>query len=170
MTLPEALGTTRIPCVAGRTGGRTASRPASHHRRCGADWGWPGADTGDVSRAHHGMLWLDARPACRRHVLEVLRQPLEMRGTLRPSYVRRRALGAGCAGAAPHAPRWRLIGSGTMQVLATRATRGVSLAHRSTVYPSASRHEPGALPFLEPSAFCQTARAPSLPLLPPDAR
>jgi predicted ATPase with chaperone activity len=32
---------------------------------------------GDVSRAHHGVRFLDARPECTRHVLEVLRQPLE---------------------------------------------------------------------------------------------
>jgi magnesium chelatase family protein len=32
---------------------------------------------GDVSLASHGMLFLDERPACRRHVLEGLRQPLQ---------------------------------------------------------------------------------------------
>jgi magnesium chelatase family protein len=34
---------------------------------------------GDVSLAHHGILLLDELPACRRHVMEVLRQPLEER-------------------------------------------------------------------------------------------
>jgi predicted ATPase with chaperone activity len=30
----------------------------------------------EVSRTHHGLLWLDERPKFTRHVLEGLRQPL----------------------------------------------------------------------------------------------
>jgi magnesium chelatase family protein len=84
MTLAEALETTRIPRVAGRTGDRTAcvtTRPfrASHHTisEVGLISGGYVPMPGDVSRAHHGMRLLDARSECRRHVLEVLRQPLE---------------------------------------------------------------------------------------------
>jgi Magnesium chelatase, subunit ChlI len=40
---------------------------------------------GKVSLTHNGVLFLDARPACRRHVLEVLRQLIE------PDVTRRRA-------------------------------------------------------------------------------
>jgi magnesium chelatase family protein len=84
MTLPEALETTRIHRVAGRTGNRTAlvtARPfrAPHHTI--SDVGLSGGGQvplpGDVSVAHHGVLFLDELPEFRRHVLEVLRQPLE---------------------------------------------------------------------------------------------
>jgi magnesium chelatase family protein len=84
MTLPEAIDTTRIHRVAGRIGDRAAfvtTRPcrAPHHTisDAGLIGGGQVPMPGDVSLAHHGMLFLDERPAFRRHVLEVLRQPLE---------------------------------------------------------------------------------------------
>jgi magnesium chelatase family protein len=84
MTLAEAIETMCIHSVAGFTGDRTAlvtTRPcrAPHHPI--SDAGLIGGGhlpmPGEVSLAHHGMLFLDAWPECRRHVLEVLRQPLE---------------------------------------------------------------------------------------------
>jgi magnesium chelatase family protein len=84
MTLAEALETTRIHRVAGLTGDRTAlvtTRPcrAPHHTisDVGLIGGGHVAMPGDVSLAHHGVLFLDERPEFRRHVLDVLRQPLE---------------------------------------------------------------------------------------------
>jgi magnesium chelatase family protein len=84
MTLPEALETTRIHRVAGLTGGCTTvvtARPfrAPHHTisAVGLVGGGQVPMPGDVSRAHHGVLFLDELPECTRHVLEVLRQPLE---------------------------------------------------------------------------------------------
>jgi magnesium chelatase family protein len=84
MTLAEAIETTRLPRVAGLTGDRTAlvtTRPfrAPHHTI--SDVGLIGGGQvpmpGEVSLAHHGVLCLDERPECCRHVLEVLPQPLE---------------------------------------------------------------------------------------------
>jgi magnesium chelatase family protein len=84
MTLAEALETTRIHRVAGRTGDRTAlvtTRPcrAPHHTI--SDAGLIGGGQvplpGEVSLAHNGVLFLDELPECRRHVLAGLRQPLE---------------------------------------------------------------------------------------------
>jgi magnesium chelatase family protein len=85
MTLAEAIETTRIHRVAGLTGDRTArvtTRPchAPHHPI--SDVGLIGGGhvpmPGEVSLAHNGVLFLDAWPEFRRHVLEVLRQPLEV--------------------------------------------------------------------------------------------
>jgi magnesium chelatase family protein len=89
MPLPEAIDTTHIHRVAGRTGDRLAcvtTRPcrAPHYTisAVGLIGGGQIPVPGGVSLAHHGILFLDELPACRRHVLEVLRQPLE-EGVLR---------------------------------------------------------------------------------------
>jgi magnesium chelatase family protein len=87
-TVAEAVDTPRIPRVAGLTGrhtGLVTTRPfhAPHHTI--SDVGLIGGGQvpmpGEVSWAHQGALCLDARPACRRHVLAGLRQPLEDRIT-----------------------------------------------------------------------------------------
>ncbi len=84
MTLPEAIETTRMHRVAGLTGDRTVlvtTRPfrAPHHTI--SDVGLIGGGQvpmpGGASLAHHGVLFRDELPECRRHTLEVLRQPLE---------------------------------------------------------------------------------------------
>ncbi|MGH8066261.1 MAG: ATP-binding protein [Candidatus Entotheonellia bacterium] len=84
MPVAEAIETTRIHRVAGRTGDRTVFVTtrlcrAPHHTI--SDVGLIGGGQvplpGEVSLARYGILLLDERPACRRHVLEVLRQPLE---------------------------------------------------------------------------------------------
>jgi magnesium chelatase family protein len=84
MTLAEAIETTQIHSVADLTGDRTAvvmTRPchAPHHTI--SDVGLIGGGQvpmpGEESLAHHGILFLDELPEFRRHVLEVLRQPLE---------------------------------------------------------------------------------------------
>jgi magnesium chelatase family protein len=84
VSLAEALGTTRIHCGTGRTGARTAwvtTRPcrAPHHPI--SDVGLIGGGhvpmPGEVSLAHNDVLCLEELPEFRRHMLEVLRQPLE---------------------------------------------------------------------------------------------
>jgi magnesium chelatase family protein len=102
MALAEAIGTTRIHSVAGLTGERRAlitTRPfrAPHHpiSDVGLIGGGHTPMPGDVSLAHNGVLFLDELPEFRRHVLEVLRQPLE-EGVTRiqsPARTRRHSFG-----------------------------------------------------------------------------
>ena len=84
MSLEEALATTKIHSVVGliREGqGIIATRPlrAPHHTISDAALVGGGRipRPGEVSLAHHGVLFLDELPEFKKNVLEVLRQPLE---------------------------------------------------------------------------------------------
>jgi magnesium chelatase family protein len=84
MTEEEAIETTKIHSISGLLNSRRGfltTRPfrAPHHTI--SDAGLLGGGTnpgpGEVSLAHHGVLFLDELPEFRRQTLEVLRQPLE---------------------------------------------------------------------------------------------
>jgi magnesium chelatase family protein len=105
LTLAEAIDTTRIHSVAGLTGRRTAcvtTRPCRAPHQPMADGGLIGGGQvprpGEVSLAHHGVLFLDELPECRRHGLEGLRQPLEDGITSIQSPARPRPRCARCPG------------------------------------------------------------------------
>ncbi len=83
-TLAETLETTKIYSVSGRMEhvyGLLSTRPfrAPHHTI--SDVALVGGGTfpqpGEISLAHHGVLFLDELPEFKRTVLEVMRQPLE---------------------------------------------------------------------------------------------
>jgi magnesium chelatase family protein len=86
MTIHEALETTKIHSVAGKTGrnkGLITTRPfrAPHHTISDVALvgGGGNPQPGEISLAHNGVLFLDELPEYKRTVLEVMRQPLEDR-------------------------------------------------------------------------------------------
>lgn len=86
LTLEEALETTKIHSVAGKIahhGALITKRPfrSPHHTISDValvgGGGFP--QPGEISLAHHGVLFLDELPEFKRTALEVMRQPMEER-------------------------------------------------------------------------------------------
>lgn len=84
MTTEEAIECTRIHSIAGILPSKQPLlrvRPFRAPHQSVSDAGLIGGGTtprpGEVSLAHHGVLFLDELPEYKRHVLEALRQPLE---------------------------------------------------------------------------------------------
>ncbi len=83
MTVDESMETAAIDSILGRSldiaaWGRRPFR-SPHHTASAAALVGGGSDPrpGEISRAHNGVLFLDELPEFSRHVLEVLREPME---------------------------------------------------------------------------------------------
>ncbi|MEE9372811.1 MAG: YifB family Mg chelatase-like AAA ATPase [Saprospiraceae bacterium] len=86
LSLQEALEVTKIHSVAGHLGVNSSlisSRPfrSPHHTISDVALvgGGSNPNPGEISLAHHGVLFLDELPEFKRTVLEVMRQPMEER-------------------------------------------------------------------------------------------
>ncbi|PWT96522.1 MAG: magnesium chelatase [Bacteroidetes bacterium] len=86
LSLPEALETTKIHSVAGKLPENAtliSKRPFRSPHHTISDVALVGGggipQPGEISLAHHGVLFLDELPEFKRSVLEVMRQPMEER-------------------------------------------------------------------------------------------
>lgn len=82
-SLEEIIDITKLHSLAGTSNGIMASRPFRNPHHTASDIALIGGGQhprpGEISLAHHGVLFLDELPEFGRSVLEVLRQPLEDR-------------------------------------------------------------------------------------------